>query len=72
MSKKSIPVITYAEILTRAVRTVEAEIEEWHVKCECFPEDQVEAMFAKATAELREKLDALKTLYRIEIGTDFV
>lgn len=72
MAKKTIPIITYAEILTRAIRTVEADIEEWHGKCECFPENQVEAMFTKATAELREKLDALKTMYRIETGTDFV
>ena len=72
MTKKVTPIITHTEIIALAIRSIEADIEEWHIKCECFPEDQVEAMFTKATAELREKLDALKTLYRIETGTDFV
>ncbi len=67
---KSYPVILYTEILSRAIGSVEAEIEEWKNKCASFPEDQREALLAAATNELNTKLEALKTLYRFETGTD--
>lgn len=68
MKKKTAPIITYTEILARAIRTIEAEIEGWKV---CFPLDKAEALFTKATAELVAKMDALKQLYSIETGTDY-
>ena len=72
MAKKTTPIITHTEILVRAIHSIEAEIAEWRTKCEGVPQEQLEAMFSIATAELRNKLDALKQLYLIETGTDYV
>lgn len=71
MAKKTTPVITYTEILARAIRSLEAEIDEWRQKFNGNPEVSMTGMFEIATAEPREKLDALKILYRIETGSDF-
>lgn len=65
-SLKTNPIITYTEILARAIRTIEDEIAEWHNKGDNFPQE----LIAKATEEPRAKLEALKTLYRIETGSD--
>ena len=70
MAKKTTPIITYTEILARAMRSIAGEIADWHRKCDSLPEEQKFKMFATATEELRAKMDALKTLYRIETGTD--
>lgn len=70
MKTKTNPIITYTEILSRAIRTFEDDIEEWRRKCESFPQEQRDTMFSAATKELTEKLEALKTLYRIETGND--
>ena len=72
MAKKETPIITYTEILVRAINSVEAEIDDWRQKFNGTPDVFMTGMFEIATAELREKLDALKTLYRIETGTEFV
>lgn len=72
MAKKATPIITQAEIISRAIISIEAEIEEWNGKCATLAQEQRDTMFAAATVELRAKLDALKTLYRIETGADFV
>lgn len=71
MAKKAIPIITHTEILSRAISSIEADIEERKILCEGLPTDIQAEMFNKSTEELREKLDALKTLYRIETGADF-
>ena len=67
---KRTPIITYTEILARAISSFEAEIEEWRCKCANFPQEQRDAMIAAATKEPTEKLEALKVLYRIETGSD--
>ena len=72
MAKKTTPVITYSEILVRAIKSIEADIDDWREKFNGNPDVFMTGMFEIATAELREKLVALKTLYRIETGTDFV
>lgn len=72
MAKKTTPVITHTEILVRAIKSIEAEIDEWREKFNGNPDVFMTGMFEIATAELREKLVALKTLYLIETGTDFV
>ena len=72
MAKKTTPIITHTEIISRAISSIEAEIADWRKKCEGFPQDQKDAMVTMATQELRAKLDALKTLYRIETGSDAV
>ena len=71
MAKKTIPIITHTEILSRAIRSIEEDIADWHQKCDGLPQAQKDAMVAAATEELRVKLDTLKTLYRIETGADY-
>lgn len=71
MKKKTTPIITYTEILSRAISSIKAEIEEWESKCSSLPQEQRGAMLVATTGELVEKLDTLKTLYRIETGNDF-
>ena len=71
MAKKTTPIITHTEIIALAIRSIEADIEEWRQKFNGKPDVFMTGMFEIATAELREKLDALKTMYRIETGTDF-
>ena len=66
MSKN--PTIKFTEILSRAMSSIEREIEEWRQKCDELPTDQREKMFTVATEELRAKLSALETLYKIETG----
>lgn len=70
MNLKTKPIITHTEILSRAIRSLEEEIAEWHSKGEGLPKELRDEMFTAATKELREKLEALKTLYRIETGSD--
>lgn len=70
MAKKTTPIITHTEILSRAIRSIEADIADWRKKCEGLPQAQKDAMEAIATEELREKLETLKTLYFIETGVE--
>ena len=70
MAKKTTIIITHTEILSRAIRSVEEDIADWHKKCEGLPLAQKDAMEEAATKELREKLEILKTLYRIETGSE--
>lgn len=72
MAKKATPIITYTEILSRAIRSIEVDIEERMALCEGLPKDIQAEMFNKSTVELRAKLETLKTLYSIETGADFV
>ena len=69
---KPAPIITYTEILGRAISSIEAEIEAWRIKCEGLqvPPEEKEKMLAASTKELRAKYDALQTLYRYETGTE--
>lgn len=71
MAKRTPPIITQAEIISRAIISIESEIEEWNNKCATLPQAQRDTMFEAATVELRAKLDTLKILYQIETGTDF-
>ncbi len=71
MANKATPTITYTEILSRAINSVEAEIKGWESTCATLPAEHRSEMFAAATKELVAKLDTLKTLYRIETGVDF-
>lgn len=66
--KKEVPIITHIEILSRAARSIELEIEDWERKAESLPSSA--EMLDQVTKGLREKLEALRTLYRIETGSD--
>lgn len=67
MKKNEAPLITYTEILSRAARTLEAEISEWERRCEGIPGG--EDMLERSTADLKEKLKSIRVMYRIETGT---
>ena len=68
MKKKEEPVITHTEILSRAARTLEAEISEWERRFNGLP--NCEDMLKRSTANLKEKLEAVQTMYRIETGNN--
>lgn len=66
--KREQPTITYTEILARAARSIEQEIAEWNDKAEGLP--GAEELLSKSIGDLRSKLEAVETMYRIETGTD--
>lgn len=70
-TRKPTPIITHTEILSRAIRTVEAEIDEWRRRCAGFPQEERDALFNASTDELRRKLETLKQMYLIETGTEY-
>lgn len=76
MAKKTTPIITHTEILCLAIQAVARKIHEYDEmvdKCDnaesreiaAYARDQNEAIWGP-------KLAALKEMYRIETGTDFV
>lgn len=67
MAKKDQPIITYAEILARAARNFQDEIDIWEKRLKGLPEG--EELLEQSTKELRAKLDAIRTLYHIETGS---
>lgn len=69
MARRQTPIITHTEILSRAIRSIEQEIDTWRERCERIPDG--EQMLKDATADLAAKLDAIKELYRIETGSDY-
>ena len=71
MAKKTTPTITHTEILARAIRSINAEIDEWRDCCKGLPKEQADSYLDATTRELRAKLETLKTLYRIETGADY-
>ena len=72
MGKKATPVITQTEILSRAIASIKAEIEEWQEYAKRFRDERLaESYVEDGTKELRTKLDALKILYRMETGADY-
>lgn len=70
MAKKTTPIITHTEILSRAIRSIEEEIDKWRSTIDGLPQPHMDGAFDIATKELREKLETLKTLYRIETGAE--
>lgn len=68
---KTKPIITHTEIYARAIRTIEAEIDEWRRRCVGFPQEERDALFNASTEELRSKLAALKEMYRFETGVEY-
>lgn len=70
MAKKTGPVITNTEILCLALRCLERDIDEMRKRCEGTP--GAEVMLQHLIDESAPKLEAIRTLYRIETGTDYV
>ena len=71
MARKATPIITNTEILSRAIISIQTEIDEWRELCNGLPKEQADTSFDAATKALRDKLDAVKIMYRIETGSDF-
>ena len=69
--KKAEPIISFTEILCLAIRSIDAEIGEWRKRFEGLPAEVIEERLVICTSNLNEKRDALKTMYRIEAGTDY-
>ena len=67
MAKRDQPIITYAEILARAARNFQDEIDIWEKRLKGLLEG--EELLEQSTKELRAKLDAIRTLYHIETGS---
>lgn len=67
--KKTVPIITHVEILSRAIRSIEDEIRNQEEVMGEIPE--CKDMLAAYIAERTPKLEALKEMYRIEIGNNY-
>lgn len=67
--KKTAPIITHVEILSRAIRSIEDEIHNQEEVMGDIPE--CKDMLAAFIAERAPKLEALKEMYRIETGNDY-
>lgn len=67
--KKTVPIITHVEILSRAIQSIEDEIRNQEEVMGEIPE--CKDMLAAYVAERTPKLEALKEMYRIETGNDY-
>ena len=77
MQKKPEPVITHTEILCFAIRHLESEIKDIEVRGETLAErtgnkEMADGIVAALSEPLLPKMAALKEMYRIETGTDYV
>ena len=76
MAKKNTPIITHTEILCLAIQTAARKLHEYDEmvdKCDNMAEREIAAYARDHNAEIwAPKLAALKELYKIETGTDFV
>lgn len=72
MAKKTTPIITHTEILARAIRSIEEEIDSMKKRCEGRMEEAlVKEICDGYTAERLPKLEALKEMYRFETGKEY-
>ena len=63
-------VITQTEIISLAIRALDAEIEKWRIKCEKGG-DEGQQIFESVTAESRMKRETFCTLYLIQTGKNY-
>lgn len=69
---KTPPVITYKEILCKAIAHFEFEIKEMEQKCASKTKDPiVKQILDSFISERKPKLEALKEMYRLETGTEY-
>ena len=74
---KNEPVLTHTEILCFAIRHLKSEIEDIKRKGENLAkrtgnQEMADGIIAALIEPLAPKLEALKQMYRIETGTDYV
>ena len=72
MAKKNAPIITHTEILARAIRNIQDEIDNMKKRCEGRMEEVlVKQICEDFEAERIPKLEALKEMYRFETGNEY-
>lgn len=67
--KQEVTYISYKEIICLAINEISREIDDYEKKCEGKGAEAQE-LIANITKPLMEKRELLKTLYRIETGTE--
>lgn len=70
MAKKNNPIITHTEILCLAIRQIESEIKSQESYMGGIPE--CEAFLENYKNERIHKLEALKEIYQIETGAEYI
>ena len=71
MAKRNRPIITNTEILARAIRSVDEEMEKLQVIASQIPAEQRQQWLDPQLKPLRGKREALNMLYCIETGMDY-
>lgn len=77
MAKKNTPIITHTEILCLAIDSLQAQLREWDIKARKAAsvgreaQEMVAAMREQDLARLAPKLEALKSMYKMETGADY-
>lgn len=73
---KNTPIITHTEILCLATEAIKSQLQEWGDRLEKVKGTDMEGMVAEMhdanVARLAPKLQALKELYKIETGADYI
>lgn len=76
MAKKDKPIITHTEILCLAIESLENTIRGWDENVEKGKDEATRKMLIEmreqTVARLTPKLEALKSMYKIETGTDYI
>lgn len=71
MAKRITPIITNTEILARAIRCVDEDLQKLEAIGSQIPEKDRAEWLDPQLAPLKEKREALKMLYCIETGIDY-
>lgn len=77
MVNNKTPIITYAEILCLAIESLQAKIQEWDVDTNKITEKSeltqsiLTEIRDKTMARIAPKIEALKSIYKIETGVDY-
>lgn len=66
--KKPTPVLTYTELLCLAYRALEQDVRRWEVAIDELPPE--ERHLAEICADQFRKMEAIRTLYQLETGTE--
>lgn len=64
--KKLEPIVTHVEILSRAIKSYDDEIEKWETAM-----DGKQEMLEMATGPLKRKRQAVAEIYKIETGSEY-
>ena len=71
MAKRNAPIITNTEILARAIRSVDEEMEKLQRIASQLSAEQRQQWLDPQLSPLKEKREALNMLYCIETGIDY-